>query len=67
MEHINQKYHCQSIVGYDCDQVIYGRDQRTGSNSRVNVDLVEKHRDDGSNQTGDHHCHNQGDTHTAGD
>ena len=46
MKNIDQKYHRQSIISDYCNQIIHRRDQRTGCNCRINMDLVEEHRDD---------------------
>ena len=40
----NQEKKCQSITGHNCHQIIHRRDKRTRRNRRVNLYLVEKHR-----------------------
>ena len=58
MEGLNQKDPCQTIIRNNSHQIIYRCDQRTGCYCRVYLDLMEKHRNQSSHQTGDHHgCH----------
>ena len=67
MQQINQKQHRQSIINHNCDKVVHCRDQRAGRNRRVYIDLLEEHRDQCADHTGDHHrCHKR-DSDTAGD
>ena len=42
---MDQKQPCESIVSDNGNQIIDGCNQRTGSNCRINFDLVEKHWD----------------------
>ena len=41
---------CHSIVGHDCEQVVDGRDERAGCDSRVDMAFFEKERNDSSGQ-----------------
>lgn len=59
MKNIDQKYHRQSIISDYCNQIIHRRDQRTGCNCRINMDLVEEHRDDRTYKTRDYHRNDQ--------
>ena len=40
----NQEKKCQSIIGHNCHQIIHCSDKRTRRNRRVNLYLVENHR-----------------------
>ena len=50
MKNIDQEYHCQSIVGDYGHQIIDRCNEWSGSNRRINMDLVEEHRNDSSNK-----------------
>ena len=45
VEQIDQHDHSKAIVDHDRHQIVDRGDQRAGSNSRVDMDLVEQHRD----------------------
>ena len=50
MKKIDQEYHCQSVVGDHGNQIIDRCNEWTGSNRRINMDLVEEHRNDSSDK-----------------
>ena len=64
---MDQKQPCESVVSNNGNQIVDGCDQWTGSNCRIDFDLVEKHRDQGADHAGDHHGQHQGKANTAGD
>ena len=45
VEQIDQHDHGKAIVDHDRHQIVDRGDQRAGSNGRVDMDLVEQHRD----------------------
>ena len=57
--HPNQQYANESIICHDCHKIVHCRDQRTGSNRRIDFDLVEEHRDDRADQTRNDHRQKQ--------
>ena len=64
--HPDQQYADQPIICHDCHEIVYRRDQRTGSDRRIDFDLVEKHRDDRTDQARNDHRQKQRQTHTTG-
>ena len=67
MQYMDQQKPCKSVVSDNGNQIVDGSDQRTGSNCRIDLDLVEKHRDQGADHAGDYHGNHQGEADTAGD
>ena len=63
---MDQKQPCESIVSDNGNQIIDGCNQRTGSNCRINFDLVEKHWDQSADHTGNYHGYHQGKSNAAG-
>ena len=59
VEQIDQHDHGKAIVDHDRHQIVDRGDQRAGSNGRVDMDLVEQHRDQRAHQTGNDHGHDQ--------
>ena len=51
VQYLNQKEPCKSVVCHHRHQIVDRRDERPGCNGRINMDLVEKHRDQCSHQT----------------
>ena len=66
MQHMDQKQPCESIVSDNGNQIIDGCNQRTGSNCRINFDLVEKQWDQSADHTGNYHGYHQGKSNAAG-
>ena len=60
---ISRKYRKQIETS---DQIVDGRDQRSGSDGRINADLVEKDRNHSAHETRDEHRAQQGESDTAG-
>ena len=55
MKQIDQEDPCTSVVSNYGDEVVDGRDKRTGRNRRIDLDLMEEHRNESSDQTADDH------------
>ena len=64
---MNQQDPYQSIINYNGYQIVNGCDQRTGRNCRIDLDLMEEHRNQCSHKTGDHHSRHQRKYNAAGD
>lgn len=59
MEQINQHHHCKAIVNDNRYQIVDRRDQWSGSNSRINMNFMEQHRNQCAHQTGNDHGDNK--------
>ena len=59
VEQIDQHDHGKAIVDHDRHQIVDRGDQRARSDCRVDMDLVEQHRDQRAHQTGNDHGHDQ--------
>ena len=66
MEELDQKQPTQAVVGHYRNKVVDGRNQRIGSNCRIDLDLFEKQRNTRTNRAGDQHCQKQGNTDACG-
>ena len=45
MQYMDQQQPCKSVVSNNGNQIVDSCDQRTGSNCRIDFDLVKEHRD----------------------
>ena len=59
MQHLDQEQPAQAIECNDSDKVVDRRDERTGSNRRIDVDLFKEQRNAGADGTGNQHCQQQ--------
>ncbi len=50
VQHLDQKEPCKPVVCHYRHQIIDRRDERSGCNGRINMNFVEKHRDQRSHQ-----------------
>ena len=66
MEHLNEHDHGKAIVDHHGHQIVDGGDARAGGHGGVNVDLVEKHRDDRTDQARNDHRQKQRQTYSTG-
>ena len=66
VEQIDQHDHGKAIVDHDCHQIVDRGDQRARSDRRVDMDLMEQHRDQRAHQTGNDHGNDQRQPDTAG-
>ena len=66
MEELDQTQPAQAVVGHYRNKAADGRNQRTGSNCRIDLDLFEKQWNTRTNRTGDQHCQKQGNTDARG-
>ena len=67
MQYMDQQQPCKSVVSNNGNQIVDSCDQRTGSNCRIDFDLVKEHRDQCADHAGDHHGYHQGKSNAAGD
>ena len=65
MQPVYQQHPAQSVIGHDRHQVVDGRDERTGRDRRVHLDLLEEQRDQRADGAGDHHGDHQRNADTA--
>ena len=66
MQHLDQEQPAKAIERNDSDKVVDRRDERTGSNRRIDVDLFEEQRNAGADCTGNQHCQQQCDAAAGG-
>ena len=66
MKHSDQQNTTQSIVSYNCNKVVDGRNKWSGCYRRVDIDLLEEQRNQCTHRTRYFLCHHQRLTDTAG-
>ena len=66
MKHSNQQNTTQSIVSYNRNKVVDGRNKWSGCYRRVDIDLLEEQRNQCTHRTGNYHCHHKRQTDAAG-
>lgn len=59
MQKLNQQNPCQTVIGYNGNQIVDRRNQRTGRNCRVYLDFMEQDRHERTDQTGNHDRYKQ--------
>ena len=66
MQHLDQEQPAQAIECNDSDKVVDRRDERAGSNRRIDVDLFKEQRNAGADGTGNQHGQQQCDADAGG-
>ena len=66
LQDVQKQNPAHTIIGDNCNKVVYSCNQWAGSNCRIYPDFFEEQRNQRANSTGDQHSKHQGHPNTAG-